>query len=240
MNSCGVNITSILNRFIDEESIEETIKEYYFSEWYNILEDCKIVFTPKSYIMSFRSLINGEVDELINNLNRKRCFARLDSCSSKPSSPYTSSFEIFNDISKSDRTRLLLRNLNETLIIREWLDNIKCEFRCFIHDGKFRGISFSNDECIDISIWKDLLKKEIQEIIRIIDAITFQTDYNDSVIDLCFYENEDGDIMIGLIEINTPVYLCATSGNFDLDVVLDYEILLGDYKPDIIKYPVIY
>ena len=74
MNSCGVNIPLILNRFIDEESIEETIKEYYFSEWYKIVEDCKIVFTPKSYIMTIRSLYNGEVDELINNLKKYGIF----------------------------------------------------------------------------------------------------------------------------------------------------------------------
>jgi hypothetical protein len=41
-----------------------------------------------------------------------------------------------------------------------------------------------------------------------------------------------------VIEINTPVWLFATSELFCLDEPWDYNVLLGDYIPEI-SYPVI-
>ena len=62
MNSCGVNIPNILNNFVKEKDIESIIEEYYFSEWYSLLDsDVKSI---KSYILNIEDLFNGTVDRL--------------------------------------------------------------------------------------------------------------------------------------------------------------------------------
>lgn len=67
-----------------------------------------------------------------------------------------------------------------------------------------------------------------------INKIVKLTDNDDCTVDFGFVNEK-----IILIEINSPVYLAATSGYFDLSIPFDYEILLVDYIPEIINYPVI-
>lgn len=110
------------------------------------------------------------------------------------------------------------------IIIREWIYGITLEFRCYIHDNDFRATSGFNVElypCLD-------------EIKSIINKIKHYCEYRDFTIDFGIINNK-----LILIEINTPVYLCATSGNFNLDIPYDYEVLLGEYQPDVISYPII-
>jgi len=223
MNSCGVNIPHILNKFVhNNDEIQNIIEEYYFSVWYYLL-DCNIN-TIKSYICDIKD--SKYVNNLIYILPNNQCFARLDSCSSKPINPYKSYDEIYQSLQCCDRTRN--NCYNQKLIIRHWLYNLGEEFRCFIHDNNLRAISTLSNNV------KKLVLQHLEKIKETVKQIIFLCDYNDCTIDFCFYNDE-----LLLIEINTPVYLCATSGKFDLDVVSDYEILLGDYIPDIINYPVI-
>jgi hypothetical protein len=67
-----------------------------------------------------------------------------------------------------------------------------------------------------------------------VNKIVKLTDNDDCTIDFGFVYHD-----IILIEINSPVYLVATSGYFDLSLPFDYEILLGDYNPELISYPII-
>lgn len=214
MNSCGVNIPRILNTFIDNpDDIQDIIEEYYFSKWYPLIKD----YSPKSFIFKQSDLFLLIDSDLTDVIKMNECFARMESCSAKPLGPYTSIAEILSSLSTSDRTREDFIKGGD-IVIREYL-NIKDEFRCFVHDKVLRGITYAPKN----------IKKHIKEIKEIIKRF----DYDDFVIDFGFAPE------LIVIEINTPVYLCATSGDFNLDSPYDYEVLLGDYKPDIINYPVI-
>lgn len=220
LNTCGFE-HGLSKQFTEGDDPFELEKEYYFSEWYDIVKDT--IYTPKSYICSYDDLFNGKIDEIIKTLPGKKCFARLDTLSSKPNFPYYSSTEIIQDLQRSERTKPYFAK-NMPIIIREYLDLHSFEFRCFVHDKKLRGIS--TEDHINIS--------KIEEIIQTINHITFISDYDSYCADFTYY---DGKLM--LIEINTPVWLFACSGLFCLELPYDVEILMGTYMPDIINYPVI-
>lgn len=217
MNTCGFE-KGITDEFTDEDPMILE-QEYMFSEWYFIVKD--LIFTPNSFIMEYEDLFNGEIDSLINTLPGKQCFARLDTLSSKPSKPYISSKGIRKDFISSNRTNSYF-NKDMKIIIREWIDLKSFELRCFIHDRKLRAIS-SEMEIFNVN-----------EIIKAVDKITFYTEYDSYCVDFTYHDDK-----LMLIEINTPVWMFGCSGLFDLDVPFDLEVLLGEYIPDIIDYPVI-
>lgn len=218
MNSCGVNIPSILEQFVNIDDIDDYEEEYYFSEWYHTIKDK--VNTPKSWIFNAKCLNNGEIDALIDDLDGE-CFARTDSCSTKPTEPYTSSEDIKYSFTNSDRCRDYKK---QKIIIREYVYGLSKEFRCYIHDRKLRGISSQ--------IY--ITEKQIEEVEHIVNLITHYTGYDFYSCDFAFHNDK-----LMLIEINSPVWLFATSGEFDLDVPADRMILFGDYSPDFISYPVV-
>lgn len=226
MNSCGFQIPSILNEFmgdISESSIAHFMRYYKFHNWYPQLEG--VINTPKSYIFELTDLYNNRIDELIEMMPNRECFARLDSLSSKPIISYRSSSDIISDIYSNDRTSDQI-GVDTKIIVREWIYSLTNEFRCYVYYGKLRGIS--------CSFKKSLLNKHLRNIIDMVNKIIKLTDNDDCTIDFGFV---DSDII--LIEINSPVYLAATSGYFDLSLPFDYEILLGDYNPELISYPII-
>lgn len=204
--------------FTDEDP-NELEKEYRFSEWYPTIHE--VIFTPKSWIMKYEDLFNGNVDELIATLPGKCCFARLDHASAKPKKPYFTSQEIIESFQKSDRCSSYFTN-DMPVIIREYLILSSEEFRCFVHDKKFRAISTESEI------------PDIDKVRRLVDKLTFYSEYESYCADFTFY---NGELM--LIEINTPVWLFATSGLFDLDVPYDREILCGEYQGELIDYPVV-
>lgn len=226
MNSCGFEILLILRDFIDdtsESNIKNYMKYYSFDKWYPQIEN--IIDTPKSYIFEINDLYNGNINKLIKKLPNQECFARLDCLSSKPIFSYKSSDEIISDLYFNNRTSDQI-GVDTKIIIREWIYNITNEFRCFVCNGKLRGIS--------CSFKRKLLIEHIANITEMINKIVKITDNDDCTVDFGFVNEK-----IILIEINSPVYLAATSGYFDLSIPFDYEVLLGDYIPEIINYPVI-
>lgn len=96
------------------------------------------------------------------------------------------------------------------------------EFRCFIHHNKLRAIS------------SEFNIENLVEIINMVDNITHICEYEDYCIDFTYHLNK-----LMIIEINTPVWLFTCSGLFCLDEVFDVEILVGEYIPDIINYPIL-
>lgn len=220
LNACGFE-HNLSEQFTEGDDPYEIDKEYHFSEWYDIIKDA--VYTPKSYICSYDDLFNGKIDKIIKTLPGSKCFARLNTLSSKPTSPYYNSTQIIQDLQRSERTKPYFVE-NMPIIIREYLDLHSFEFRCFVHDKKLRGIS--TEDHIHIS--------KIKEIVQTINHITFITDYCSYCADFTYC---NGRLM--LIEINTPVWLFATSGLFSLELPYDLEILIGTYMPDIINYPVV-
>jgi hypothetical protein len=219
-------------------------KVYRFSEYYFIISQLKTVRTPKSYLFNIDLLLNGcflfkphssehclfnlkepncsIIDKLIQSLPGKKAFARLDSCSSKETNPFLNAQEIFDSFRSSERTNQYLYEINHILVIREWVDLTNYdEIRCFVYQSKLRGISSS----------KSFTKRQIHQLSHIVDEIICATEYDSCSIDLCI---NDDDVI--LIEINSPVWLFATSGYFDLTDPFDYEVLLGE-ELDMITYP---
>jgi hypothetical protein len=229
LNTCGFeHYKGLIKNFIGEEDPFELSEEYFFSKWYEIIKEyvCVekyMVDTPKSYICSYDDLFNGKVDEIIQKLPGFRCFARLDTLSSKPSSPYHNANEIINDLQTSERTKKFF-NKDMLIIIREWVNMCSFEFRCFVQDDVLRGIS-TEEHIQDYQL--AIIKKAI-------NAISHYSEFKCYCADFTFYE--DGRLM--LIEINTPVWLFACSGLFCLGLPYDAEILMGELKEDVI-YPVI-
>jgi hypothetical protein len=234
MNCCGFekNLTS---RFLSEgEDPFELSSEFNFSEWYDILISIvkqggrtPLIHTPKSYIFDYRNLVDNDgadIDELIATLPNQECFARLDLASAKPKKPYRSAKEILESFKSSDRCSPYL---GQKVIIREYKTLGGGEFRCYIHEKTFRAISSE----------RRLPSNVIDEVKAIVEKITFYTDYTSYCVDFTFDHDEEDKLM--LIEINSPVWLYATSGLYDLDEGYDYSVLLGEYQPELIHYPVI-
>jgi hypothetical protein len=229
MNSCGLNIPHILSDFvgdIPEQEIKELLAMFNFDKWYPQIKDH--LRTPASYIFGLEDLYNGNIDNLIETLPNKECFARLDSCSTKPEKAYKNSTEIVTDIYRNSRTFNEIE-ITTKVIIREWIYGITNEFRCYVLDTKLRGISCNSFK------HQTMIMENIKIIEQSVSKITKLTENDDYSVDFGF----DSESTLMMIEINSPVYLAATSGNFDLSVPGDYEILLGDYMVDIVSYPVI-
>ncbi len=233
MNCCGFE-KNITGRFIhDDDDPFDLMLEYNFSEWYEILTNkdhpngFHFIHTPRSYILEFQSLTENEgsiVNALIASMPNQQCFARLDCVSAKPKKPYRSAQEILDSFRSSDRCRPFL---GQKVVIREYKTLCGGEFRCFIHDKTFRAISTEFT----------LPNRIVEEVKEMVEKITFYTDYVSYCVDFTF-DHDCGDKLM-LIEINSPVWLFATSGLYDLDEGYDYAILLGTYQPEIIDYPVI-
>jgi hypothetical protein len=243
------NTKNLLKNINGNDEIVETAEmiaaEYTFDVWYKLIQNkC---YTPHSRIYDFFrylddiflylhvpiSNIRNEnetikniiewIDASIKFMPGGKCFAKLDNVSTKKGKPYYNCESILEDFYKTSRTFNSL-TYNSKIVIREWVE-FDYEFRCFIHDGTFRAIS-----CED----KNIILPYINEIKKTISDIVFYTDYDACTIDLAIYKNK-----IFLVEINTPVYLFASSGNFDLSSNYDRNVLIGDYIPEYLKYPVI-
>jgi hypothetical protein len=229
--------------------IEDYQSEFYFSEYYDILVENQIK-TAKSYIFQLSDLYATDttnIDKKIREMPGEHCFARLDSCSSKPEDPFKTAAEIRAHLENSDRTAHICEwwvkgGVDHHLILREWINEIDdlYELRCYVHDKKLRGIS--GPYCVDVNettmsrmfLWKAAIRAFINNILH-------NTDYDHCVIDLllpinCF-DHAGGHIglkdKLEVVEINTPVWLFATSGLFDIQNPQDIAILCGDFDSDI-------
>ncbi|MDB4352512.1 hypothetical protein OAA60_03665 [Porticoccaceae bacterium] len=216
MNSCGINIPRILEQFVEINEIEKMEEDYYFSEWYDTIKD--VCFTPKS--LFFKINQKHSINEAIKS---GYSFIRLDTCSPKYYSPINDFDEMKRILFLSDRTRPYMQNRNHIIILRKFIPRIVSEFRCYVHDNKFRAISGSSILVLDNI---ELIKKMVFEIVH-------YSEFRDCSIDFGFVDSK-----LMLIEINTPVYLFATSGKFDLDNEADCHILFGNYDENIC-YPII-
>lgn len=221
MNTCGFE-NHLTSRFTSYEA-NEVSKEYHFSEWFDALQQHSNIPTFESVILQWGDLFNGKVDEVIQQWGGQ-CFARLDPCSSKPTAPFTSAREVQEHIEQSEQTNQLLGKPSIPLILRKWYPNLGGEFRCFVHDSQLRAISSE----------EHLSAGTIEAVQEALAKITHCCEYANYCADFTLIGGQ-----LHLIEINTPVWLFATSGLFDLSVVADREILVGEYIPDIISYPVV-
>ena len=253
MNTCGLDHFNIYSKFINNiygydektlnntQDVEEILKnitqEWHLSEYYSILIENNIS-TPYSKFVTIQNLIDHPeiINGMIAKFKNSQVFARTDSCSSKPSEPFYSADDIIISLKSSDRTNSLIIDPNCIVVLREYISDIfnYYEFRCFVHDGKCRGISSAQPINCNFKLTLPMLN----DIINLINKIIFYTEYDMCTIDIAIHKYDlNRDILT--IEINTPVWLCATSGLFDLLNPYDYDILLGSYNPDIIKYPVL-
>lgn len=239
-----------------EDKIIESITQLYnFSSYYNylLLDQIK---TPKSIICSMKNLdVENIFNEFLSNLkenNNKtetentKVFVRVDRMSAKTYKGYNKFEEAYNDLIKSEKTREYVFSKLSNYIFREYISNIEdmIELRCFVFQKRLRGISFGIDfetKFKNIDLFKIMVR-------TFVNKITFSTELEDSTIDLCIDKNQISNLFnnisinldsLTLIEINTPVYLLATSRLFELDLPSHKSIFVGEYQPDIISYPVI-
>jgi len=243
MNTSGLeNLDILKNKLLQHYDIKyfknivniitSISEEYYFSEYYDILIEFDIK-TPYSNI--FFNLYDlkynqSRINDVIKLQFNGKVFARLDTCSTNPNKPYTNAQEILDDISTNERTKYVTDNTHK-IILREYINLTGyIEIRCFIEDKKLRGITSTdenNEEPTNIIL--TLIKK-------LVDKIVFYSEFDNCTLDFAV-NNITNDCI--LIEINTPCWLCATSGFFDLSLSSDIEILFGLYKPEYINYPVL-
>jgi D123 len=243
MNTCGLDHPHICSKFIKEfyncdvteTNLNEIVVEWYFSEYYHILCEYNIK-TPYSEIVTMNDLLQDAetINERIKQFPNSCVFARTDSCSSKPDCSFSNVESILDSLSCSERTKDIIKSPNCKIILRNYIQNIGeyYEFRCFVHSKKFRAMTSSQP----IKYSFKFTPKMLIEIYELIDKVVFYTDYEMCSIDIIIHQKTK-EIMV--LEINTPVWLCATSGLFDLTVPFDYNVLLGEYNPDVISYPVI-
>lgn len=245
INSIVESYTPISTMYEREEKpiylyqlIEDYGKTYYFSEYYDILDEFNIL-TPKSIIVDLDILFTNpeEINNIILNMPNQKCFARLDSCSSKPDKPFRTAQEIIESISKSERTKRYLNEREHKLILRDYIDELddnNYNIRCIIQDKILRGISGPYEIVLDNENINKLiqLKRKIKTFINHVIEIT---EYDNATIDL-YISHDFENIM--LIEINTPVWLYASSGLFDIKNQYDSHLLFEDIEEDLInEYP---
>lgn len=239
MNSCGINIPHILNSFLQsttdkdrENELNFLEEDYYFSEWYYAIKND--IQTMESWFFDYDDLYNGKINSMIRRLGGE-CFARTDSCSTKPNKSYKSAEEILSDFKTSDRCRDYFSKTKRddiVIVLRRYIHNFPKEFRCFIHEKKLRGISsqipLTSEQIIEI-------EKKVNKITHYLCEDNYSCDFVYLSSKLQTHDNKQ----LMLVEINSPVYLFATSGAFDLDVPADRMILFGEYLPDVISYPIV-
>lgn len=220
------------------EIIDDYSKSYYFSEYYDILDEFNIL-TPKSIITNLDMLFNNpeEINNIILSMPNQKCFARLDSCSSKPDKPFKTAQDIIKSITNSERTKRYINDIEHNLILREYIDNLDdnhYNIRCIIQDKQLRGISGPYELSLNNDVINELiqLKKKVKLFINHIIEIT---EYDNATIDI-FVSHDFEDII--LIEINTPVWLFASSGLFDIHNSYDSHLLFEEIDEDIqYNYP---
>lgn len=231
----------ILPKNGEEDIINKIEQLYNFSSYYCYLELDNIK-TAKSIICDMKC---SNIEEIFNQLN-KPVFVRVDRTSSKSNKVFKSWSDAYNDLITSINTRNIVLSRNSNYIFREAILDISnmIEFRCFVFKKILRGISICFES--DLKYKNIHLFKSV--ILSFISKVVISTELNDCSIDLCLSKIQLYNLLnnisidlssLQLIEINSPVYLYATSGLFELDLPRHKEILVGKLQPDIISYPVI-
>lgn len=212
--------------------INDLEKTYYFSEYYDLLVEANIN-TPFSIISDLYTLYNdpNKINNYIKTLSNKQCFSRLDSCSSKPENSFYNHLDIIESITNSSRTNIYLNDLEHKLILREYIENIESDYysaRCYVHNKILRAIS--GPYYVD-NIPSKTIKYKIEKFINKIIEIT---EYNCATIDIIIPKNFTNNFIV--IEINSPCWLFATSGLFDLNIPYDVSLLFENIN-EFIDYP---
>lgn len=250
MNTNGINNFEILKKAfqkhyhirlecLEETMIENEIKEaicdYYFSEYYDNLKQYCSIYTPNSIIIPLKDVYNNyeNINQIIKTFPNGYVFSRLDTASTKPTHPYTNIEDILENMKQSERTMNHIKDMEHNLVLREWIDLTNYyELRCFIEDKKLRAISGT-------TVFHHIPSKKIKKILqKISEDISIFCDYSSFVLDIAIpIYNELDTTKYYIIEINTPTWLCATSGLFDLTVPYDIHLLTEEYNNELFTYP---
>lgn len=225
---------------ITDEDIWDYEADYYFSEWYDTCVEAGIPTAQSICNFTVADLFARPhaVDAAITAMPGARCFARLDTCSSKPDCPFYSAKEIAEHITASTRTQFVAaKDPTHRLILREWIADIDARFweiRCFVVAGVLRGIS--GPHCANAKM--RAFRRYLADIKTMTTAIVQNTGYSDCTVDLLIPRTCSDRLQ--LVEINTPVWLFATSGLFDITLPADVAILCGPVTAleDVVALPV--
>jgi hypothetical protein len=243
---CFRNDYGIFNNApITDENIWDYEYDFYVSRWYHVCCELNIPTAQSDISFSVSDLTKrpDAIDAFIATMPGGRCFARLDTCSSKPTAPFYSAKEIADHLNSSTRTKFVMADMPwHPIALREWIDNINTRFwevRCFVVNNVLRGISGPHCESENGSHpTPEQLRRHLFAIKSMVNTIVKQANYPDCTIDLLI-PRTDADIL-QLVEINTPVWLFATSGLFDITLPADVAILCGPVAAleDVVTLPV--
>lgn len=234
LNSSGIDAISYIKPYIkiNYDNLKDINRDFNVTEW---IGDLKKIKTPKTIIIDESHI--KEMMILNEDCFPNGYFVRLDSCSSKNIRSYSALEynKAIEDIKSTDRTHYQLEiDPEQKWILRdwkpEWHDGNHYEIRIFIYNGEARAISINYRK---ISV--EIVSKLRNGINNFTKQLIEETDYDDCTADVITSDFDNFE----LIEINSPVYISATSGNFDLSLPRDLEILFGDVDLDVVKLPVI-
>ena len=248
--------------------IFELLVAFYSADhWYDLIVSDGVRTTP-SILLALPagqpfSAVHAEIDAAIGQLGG-RVFARMDHASSKTITACTTSAEVEANLRCSERTAARLRGIeagkavdgpaNGFVMLRRWVEDLATthvEMRVFVHGGEARGLSMTvgehcklhdSDEQSCVACLR-LLKRAVRTFAK---RCVVATEYQDCVLDVAvpvaaLDAAQDSSALLAslwLIECNTPVYMAATSGRFDLSNEAHRTILCGE-RPQEIDYPVL-
>ena len=145
-------------------------------------------------------------------------YFRLNSLSSKYNGIKSFADAIYH-ICVTDRTRNTLKKNNQHyLFVRKYIDFAVCtEYRCFITNRSLLGVTFNDLNPLKNNV---VVSVDIKlKIIKFISKIMKEICYDDCTIDIAINDN---NLTLFVVEINSPVYFLAGSGNFTLDEVKEF------------------
>lgn len=239
------------------------------SQWYSLVKNSP-VHTPDSVFVEIPpgpgALVCPVVRQKVNkflNEHHEKAFVRMDMASAKIVLPCCTFAEVERNLRSSERTLVSLREIEAgrcggRLMLREFVDDMRdhLEMRCFIHQGRARGVHIELPEQF-ASINQEFLVNQLRVLRGAMNTIAYElvaaTEYQDFVADVAL---KWVDLMavrpcermevaatslrknLWLVEINTPVYLLATSGYFSLNLESHQEVLVGPVL-DLFEYPFI-
>ena len=149
------------------------------------------------------------------------------------------------------------------LVLRAFVDGIEShvEMRCFVHGGAARGVTLGVPEESALSDADETLRVECLRRLRValrrlLHRVVAATEYADCCVDVALPLAALDRLALGasheeeavaaaallcslwVVEVNTPVYLLATSGRFCLDSVAHRHVLFGEISDELV-YPAV-
>lgn len=209
-----------------EDAMEAVVSLYYLPVWAKLLgsktPESDYGFTVADFMDKSK---HAAIQERMLALDQRGVFCRLEHASPKLLQRHTSPDTVIRYLLSSSRTSAFTPDTR--VVMRRYIEEIgdMGEFRCFVADGRVRGITGPE-------AWRKHYTWMKAALVKFATGVAQDAEYSDCTVDVAM------DIRGKLIaiEINSPVWANATSGGFDLSNPRDVHILCGE-EIDYFPYP---